>query len=326
MPATVWRGHLSFGLVSVPVHLAVAARPERVEFHMVNPDTGSRIHQKIVDASSGKEVKRNKLVKAAELEDGTTVFLTDDDLKSILPASSKTMEVLEFVDLEDVDPIYFEASYYLLPDGESGEKPYYLLMEALKKMDHAAVAKMVRAQREYLVLIRPSRGGLTLHTLFYEDEVRDVEEYGEFEETKVGAKELELACQIIDSMTSEFEPEKYHDSYREAVGELLEAKSKGQTLETPEAPAAKPTSDLLAALKASLKKGKAKPAARRVEPKSRESEKAKSAAKSKPKATTKSGSKGKAASRSSSGKSGAAVKGSTSAKNSKSTAKKRKTG
>lgn len=313
MPATVWRGHLSFGLVSVPVHLAVAARPERVEFHMVNPDTGSRIQQKIIDASSGKEVKRNTLVKAAELEDGTSVFLTDDDLKSILPASSKTMEVLEFVSLHDVDPIYFEASYYLLPDGESGEKPYYLLMEALKKMDHAAVAKMIRAQREYLVLIRPSRGGLTLHTLFYEDEVRDVEEYGEFENPKVGAAELKLACQIIESMTSEFQPEKYHDSYREAVGELLEAKSKGQTLEVVEAPAPKPTNDLLAALKASLKKDKAKPAARRVEPKKKAAEKAKAASKSKPKAVKTS-------------KTAASAKSSKTAKSKKAASKKRKTG
>ncbi len=280
---------------------------------MVNPDTGSRIHQKIVDASNGKEVKRNKLVKAAELEDGTMVFLTDDDLKSILPASSKTMEVLEFVDLEDVDPIYFEASYYLLPDGESGEKPYYLLMEALKKMAHAAVAKMIRAQREYLVLIRPSRGGLTLHTLFYEDEVRDVEEYGEFDNPKVGAAELKLACQIIESMTSKFQPEKYHDSYREAVGELLEAKSNGQTLEAVEAPAPKPTSDLLAALKASLKKGKAKPAARRVEPKKKPAEKAKAETKSKPKVVKAS-------------RTAASAKSSKTARSKKAVSKKRKTG
>lgn len=253
MASTIWKGYLSFGLVSVPVRLAAAARPERVEFHLVNPETGSRIRQKTVDAGSGKEIKRSQLVKASKLDDGRTVYLTDEDLDSILPASSKSMDVLEFVKLEDVDPLYFDASYYLLPDGSGGDRPYHVLRRALEKMEHAAVAKMVRAQREYMVLIRPSRGGLTLHTLFYEDEIRDVEGYGEAAESEVDEKELELACLFIEAMAGRFQPEKYHDSYREAVMELLEAKSKGQTLVAPEAPAAKPTGDLMAALKASLK-------------------------------------------------------------------------
>lgn len=295
MASTVWRGHLSFGLVAIPIRLAVAARPEKVEFHMVNPDTGSRIHQKVVDASSGKEVKRSKLVKAATLEDGSTVYLTDEDIKTILPASSKTMEVLEFVELEKVDPVYFDASYYLLPDGEAGEKPYYLLMQALKKEDHAAVAKMVRAQREYLVIIRPSRGGLTLHTLFYEDEVREVEEYGEFDDVKVDDKELDLACQFIQSLAVDFHPEKYHDSYREAVAELLQAKAQGQTLVAPEAPAVKPTSDLMAALRASLKMNKSKKTEPRVAPKEHVVAKAKAKAKAKTKPAKKAKSKAKPA-------------------------------
>lgn len=259
MASTVWRGHLSFGLVSVPVRLAAAARPERVEFHMVNPETGHRIRQKVVDAGNGKEVPRNQLVKAAELDDGRTVYLTAEDLQSILPASSKTIEVLEFVKLEDVDPVYFDASYYLIPDGNAGDKPYHLLMRALEEEQHAALAKMVRSQREYLVIIRPARGGLTLHTLFYEDEVREVEEYGESEPVEVGKQELELARQFVQAMAVDFHPEKYHDSYREAVLELLEAKAKGQTLVTPEAPVAKPTSDLMAALKASLQMNKKPP-------------------------------------------------------------------
>jgi DNA end-binding protein Ku len=252
MASTVWKGHLSFGLVSVPIRLVAAARPVKVSFHMVNPQTGSRIQQKTFDASTGKEIKRSELVKAAELDDGRTVYLTDDDLKAILPASSKQMEVLEFVKLEDVDPVYFDASYYLLPDGQAGDKPYHLLTRALEEEDHAAIAKMVRSQREYLVLIRPSRGGLTLHTLFYEDEVRGVDGYGEDDGVKVDDKELKLARMFIQAMAAEFEPEKYEDSYRNAVVELLQAKAEGQTLVTPEAPAARPTGDLMEALKASL--------------------------------------------------------------------------
>ena len=259
MASTVWKGHLSFGLVSVPVRLVAAAREVKVSFHMVNPDTGSRIIQKTFDQSTGEEVKRGQLVKAAELDDGRTVYLTDADLKGILPASSKQMDVLEFVQLEEVDPVYFDASYYLLPDGQAGDKPYHLLTKALEEENHAAVAKMVRSQREHLVLIRPSRGGMTLHTLFYEDEVRAVDGYGESSNTEVDPKELKLARMFIQAMSAEFEPAKYEDSYRKAVLELLQAKADGQTIATPEAPAARPTGDLMEALKASLGMAKKPP-------------------------------------------------------------------
>lgn len=259
MASTVWKGHLSFGLVSVPVRLVAAAREVKVSFHMVNPETGSRIQQKTFDASTGKELKRGDLVKAAELDDGRTVYLTDSDLKAVLPASSKQMEVLEFVKLEEVDPVFFDASYYLLPDGQAGDKPYHLLTKALQDEEHAALAKMVRSQREYLVLIRPSRGGLTLHTLFYEDEVRTVDGYGSQSDVKVDEKELKLARMFIQAMSAEFEPGKYEDSYRKAVVELLHAKAEGQTLTAPDVPVARPTGDLMEALKASLGMAKKPP-------------------------------------------------------------------
>lgn len=258
MASTVWKGHLSFGLVSVPVRLVAAAREVKVSFHMVNPETGSRINQRTFDQSTGQEIKRGQLVKAADLDDGRTVYLTDDDLKSILPASSKQMDVLEFVKLEEVDPVYFDASYYLLPDGQAGDKPYHLLTKALEEENHAAVAKMVRSQREHLVLIRPSRGGMTLHTLFYEDEVRGVDGYGE-SSAEVDDKELKLARMFIQAMSAEFEPSKYEDNYRKAVVNLLQAKADGQTVATPEAPAARPTGDLMEALKASLGMAKKPP-------------------------------------------------------------------
>ena len=280
MASTVWKGHLSFGLVSVPVRLVAAAREVKVSFHMVVPATGSRIQQKTFDASTGKEVKRSELVKAAELDDGRVVYLTDDDLKAILPASSKQMEVLEFVKLEDVDPVYFDASYYLLPDGQAGDKPYHLLAKALTEENHAAVAKIVRSQREYLVLVRPSRGGLTLHTLFYEDEVRAVDGYGAEPAQAVDEKELKLARMFVQAMAAEFEPGKYQDSYRKAVLELLQAKAEGQTIATPEAPVARPTGDLMEALKASLGMMK-KPPQREKEP-ARGEEEAEAQTKSKP--------------------------------------------
>lgn len=281
MASTVWKGHLSFGLVSVPVRLVAAAREVKVSFHMVNPDTGSRINQKTFDQSTGEEVKRGQLVKAAELDDGRTVYLTDADLKGILPASSKQMDVLEFVQLEEVDPVYFDASYYLLPDGQAGDKPYHLLTKALEEENHAAVAKMVRSQREHLVLIRPSRGGMTLHTLFYEDEVRAVDGYGESSNTEVDPKELKLARMFIQAMSAEFEPAKYEDSYRKAVLELLQAKADGQTIATPEAPAARPTGDLMEALKASLGMAKKPPQSEAAAAKTEAKAKAKSSKKAK---------------------------------------------
>ena len=281
MASTVWKGHLSFGLVSVPVRLVAAAREVKVSFHMVNPDTGSRIIQKTFDQSTGEEVKRGQLVKAAELDDGRTVYLTDADLKGILPASSKQMDVLEFVQLEEVDPVYFDASYYLLPDGQAGDKPYHLLTKALEEENHAAVAKMVRSQREHLVLIRPSRGGMTLHTLFYEDEVRAVDGYGESSNTEVDPKELKLARMFIQAMSAEFEPAKYEDSYRKAVLELLQAKADGQTIATPEAPAARPTGDLMEALKASLGMAKKPPQSEAAAAKTEAKAKAKSSKKAK---------------------------------------------
>ena len=281
MASTVWKGHLSFGLVSVPVRLVAAAREVKVSFHMVNPDTGSRIIQKTFDQSTGEEVKRGQLVKAADLDDGRTVYLTDADLKGILPASSKQMDVLEFVQLEEVDPVYFDASYYLLPDGQAGDKPYHLLTKALEEENHAAVAKMVRSQREHLVLIRPSRGGMTLHTLFYEDEVRAVDGYGESSNTEVDPKELKLARMFIQAMSAEFEPAKYEDSYRKAVLELLQAKADGQTIATPEAPAARPTGDLMEALKASLGMAKKPPQSEAAAAKTEAKAKAKSSKKAK---------------------------------------------
>src|SRR5690606_7186048 len=138
----------------------------------------SRVKQKLYDPVADKEVERKSLVKGAEIEDGRYVIISDEDIAKITPKSSKTMDVLEFVKLEDVDPVYFDASYYLIPDGEAGEKPYYLLAQALEQEGYAAIARMIRAQRESVVIVRPSQGGMMLHTLFYADEVRAVPEYG----------------------------------------------------------------------------------------------------------------------------------------------------
>lgn len=251
MASTVWKGHLTFGLISVPVRLSVAARPKRVSFNMVNPKTMSRVKQQLVDATSGEAVSRKELAKGAELEDGSYVLITEEDIAKVTPKTSKTMEVLEFVKLDDVDPVYFDASYHLAPDGEAGEKPYHLLTRALEEEQHVAIAKMIRSGREYTVCIRPSGGALMLHTLFYDDEVRSVEgvEPGSVE---IGEQELDLGRMFVQRLAAEWEPSKYHDTYRRALEDLVKAKSEGRETVALPAEAAPPALDLMAALKASL--------------------------------------------------------------------------
>lgn len=261
MASTVWKGHLTFGLISVPVRLVVAARPERVHFNMLNPETMSRVKQKLYDPVADKDVERKNLVKGAEIEDGRYVIITDEDIQKITPKTSKTMDVLEFVKLDDVDPVYFDASYYLIPDGEAGEKPYYLLAQALEQEGYAAIARMVRAQRESVVIVRPSGGGMMLHTLFYADEVRAVPEFGHPENVEIQEKELELGRMFVKSLAAEFEPEKYKDKYREALTEMIAARARGEEVQAVPTPSAPPAMDLMAALKASLELPDKKPAA-----------------------------------------------------------------
>ena len=261
MASTVWKGHLTFGLISVPVRLTVAARSKRMSFNMVNPETMSRVKQQLWDPVSEKVVSRKELAKGAELPDGTYVLITEDEIKNVTPKTSKTMEVLEFVKLDEVDPVYFDASYYLLPDGDAGGKPYYLLTQALEKEQHCAIAKMIRAGRESIVVVRPSGGGMMLHTLFYADEVRTVEDFGDPKEVEVGEKELELACMFVQQLAQDYEPSKYHDTYRRALEELVAAKSEGRELATVPQAATPPAMDLMAALKASLELPDKKPAA-----------------------------------------------------------------
>lgn len=254
--STVWKGHLTFGLVSAPIRLLAAARTQKVSFSSVNPVTGARTQQKLFDAATGQELKRGDLVKVTELDDGREVYLTDADLAGLLKESSSTMQVLEFVKLEEVDPVFFDASYYVLPDGKVGDGPYHLLEQALRKEKRAAVAKMIRSQREYLVLIRAARGGLTLHTLFYDAEVREVEGYGQPPAGDVDEAELALARRLLRAMTVEFEPGKYSDAYRAALLELIQARAEMQTITTTSATVTPPAGGLKEALKDSIKAAK----------------------------------------------------------------------
>jgi len=256
MAVTVWKGHMTFGLVSVPLRLYPAARAEHVHFNQLHAPCGSRVKQSLMCPKCERTVERRELLRGAEVEEGRFVIVEDADLAAAAPKPEKALEILEFVKLEQVDPVYFDASYYLVPEGTAGERPYYLLFRALREMGHAAIARLVRQQREHHVIVRPARDGLMMHTLFYADEVRRVAEYGHPEHVEVVERELEIAKLFIQTLATDFEPGKYHDRYRESLVQVIRAKAMG--LEPTEAPPAAlpPASDLMAALKASLEQVK----------------------------------------------------------------------
>jgi DNA end-binding protein Ku len=258
MASTVWKGHLTFGLVSLPVKLYSAARSETVSFNQLHKSDHSRVKQVLYCQVEDKPVPRSELVKGYEYEKDKYVVVDEEEIKKVAPKTAKTMEILEFVKQSEVDPVYFESSYYLAPD-EAGEKPYCLLFEALRRSGYIALAKIAMHNREHIVILRPGKHGMMMHTMYYKDEVRQTEEF-RTDTSLVKDKELELAMALIDSLTAPFEPEKYKDTYRENLKAMIDAKVAGK--ETVAAPAAQhlaPVVDILEALKMSLAEGKKPP-------------------------------------------------------------------
>ncbi len=259
MASTVWKGHLTFGLVSLPVKLYSAARAETVSFNQLHKADGSRIKQVIFCQAEDKQIPRSEIVKGYEYEKDKYVVVDDEEIKKVAPRTAKTMEILEFVKSSEVDPLYFESSYYLAPD-DAGEKPYALLFKALKESRYVGVAKIAMHNREHIVILRPGASGILLHTMYYTDEIRKVDEF-RTDTSLIREPELKLANTLIESLAAEFEPEKYKDNYRANLMKLIEAKKAGQQIVEPPAPAhMAPVVDILEALKMSLEKTK-KPAA-----------------------------------------------------------------
>src|SRR6516164_2380705 len=257
MAASVWKGHLTFGLVSFPIRLFSAARSETVSFNLLHKDDHSRIRQVTFCQAEDKPVSRNELVKGYEYEKDHYVVIDEEDIKNVAPKTAKVMEILEFVKAEQVDPIYLESSYYVAPE-EGGEKPYALLFQALRESKFYALAKVAMHNREHIIILRPGAKGILSHTMYYQDEIRQVEEFRT--DTGLGKeKELEMAKMLISSLEADFEPAKYHDTYRDNLQKMIEAKIEGKkVVETPEAKVA-PVIDIMEALKRSLAE-KRKPA------------------------------------------------------------------
>lgn len=263
MASTVWKGYLTFGLISIPIRLFAAARSEKISFNQLHKTCHTRLKQQLYCPSCEEVVPRSDIVKGYEYAKDSYVLVEDEELKKLAPQSAQSMEIQEFVRLDEVDPLHYDSSYYVVPD-EPGRKAYHLLFQTMEESGYVAVAKLSMHQREYTVLVRPRDHGLTLHTMHYAPDIRAVEGYGKVDGVEIKPQELELAKKLVDSLAGPFEPEKYSDSFQARLKEMIEAKQQGQEVATAEPVRKAPIIDLMEALQKSLaEKGAApkKPAA-----------------------------------------------------------------
>jgi DNA end-binding protein Ku len=248
--ATVWKGHLTFGLISIPVRLFAAARGERVSFNQLHNVCHSRLKQPLFCPVCNRNVERSEIVKGYEYDKDQYVLFGEQELDKIEPPSARVMEILEFVKIDEVDPLYLDASYYLSPE-DPGLKAYTLLMKAMQETGYGAIAKLTMHQREHIVVIRPGAKTLTLHTMFYSNEVRAAEAL-QTDKIEVKDQEKKLAQQLIQSLAASFQPDKYRDEYSDTVRAMISAKLQGQEVTQTPQPHLAPVIDLMEALKKSL--------------------------------------------------------------------------
>jgi DNA end-binding protein Ku len=255
MARAIWSGAISFGLVNVPVKLYSATSPKTVRFHQLSSKTGVRIRQQRVDPSTGEEVPYEEIVKGYEITPDRYVRVEPEELDALDPKATKTIDIEEFVDLEEIDPIYYDHSYYLAPTA-GGAKAYRLLLDAMRESGRVGIGRVVLRSKQQLCALRPTGEVLTLTTMLWGDEVLSPERLDELEsaaESEPSDRELKMAEQLIQSLSGPFEPDKFHDEYRERVLDLVERKAAGEEIAVQpqaEEPAAAP--DLMAALEASL--------------------------------------------------------------------------
>jgi DNA end-binding protein Ku len=256
MPRAIWTGAISFGMVSVPVKLYSAVDRKTVRFHQLSGKSGVRVSQKRIDPQSGEEVPYQSLVKGYEIAPDRYVVIEPGELETLQPKKTKTIEIEDFVELSQIDPVYYDHPYYLAP-GPGGAKPYRLLLEAMRETDKVAIARVVIRSKEQLVAVRPMGDALGMATMLFADEVLAsdrIDELADAAEVKTTKRELDVAKQLVDSLTGDFEPEKYHDTYRADVLAMIERKAQGEQIAVqPTAEeVSEPAPDLMSALKASL--------------------------------------------------------------------------
>lgn len=257
MPRATWSGAISFGLVTVPVRLYTAVSRKSVRFNQLDQRTGSRIKRKWVSALDGEEVPNDELVRGYEITSGNFVTISDEELRSLDPEASRTIDIVEFVDLAEIEPLMYDNAYFLEPD-ELAAKAYKVLVTALERAQKVAIARIVMRNKEYLAAVRPSDGVLVLSTMCYADEVNSVEEIDGIAKAasiEISDAEIAMAEQLISTLEADFDPGKYSDGYRERVLEMIQRKSDGEEImvvDDQEQEASAQVVDLMAALEASV--------------------------------------------------------------------------
>ncbi len=258
MARPTWKGSISFGLVNVPVQLYTAVRSQDIRFRQLHGKTRARVKQQRIDVETGEEVDYDDLVKGYETEDGRYVIVDPDELRQLDPEASELIDIQDFVELADIDPLYYERPYYLAPNGKAAAKPYRLLVDAMTREGKVAIASFVMRNKEYLAAIRAHDGLLILSTMHHADEVvdpADLDVEGLIGDVEVREREVEMAQRLIDSLVTDFDPDAYEDTYRQRLLEFLEAKAEGQDIELPEVERDRGgVIDLTAALEQSLER------------------------------------------------------------------------
>jgi DNA end-binding protein Ku len=254
MARTIWKGSLSFGLVNVPIGVYPATQDKSIHFNQFEKGTSDRIRYKKVNERTGQEVESADIVKGFDLGGGDYVMLTDDELAAAEPERSRQIEITDFVDLDEIDPVFYRTTYYLAPEGNGSDKPYALLRKAMKDSRKVGIATMVMRNKEYLVAIRPEGDVLALETMFFADEVRSPnQELPRIpDDADLTDREIKMANVLIDSMESEWDPERFHDTHRQKVESLIEEKSQGKVIVATKSASAPKIVDLMEALQASI--------------------------------------------------------------------------
>jgi DNA end-binding protein Ku len=253
MASSAWKGFITFGLISIPVKLFPAARSARVGLHQLHKVCKTRLKQPLFCPSCNRIVERSEIVKGYEYEDGKYVVIDPEEIKKITPESARSMEILAFVEESEIDPLFFDSSYFVVPDGE-GKKAYQLLLKTMEDKDRVAIAKITMHQREYTVFLRPYDHGIALHTMYFANEIREAPGYGKIENVKLSPQEIKLADQLVDNLSEPFNLKKYHDEFETRLKALIEAKQKGREIAATPRPERAPVIDMMAALKKSLEK------------------------------------------------------------------------
>jgi DNA end-binding protein Ku len=258
MPKALWNGYISFGLVTIPVSLVTAVRDKAVHFHLLHPEDGARLHQKLVCPFDAKEVGRKQAARGYEVSPGEYVIIEDEELRALEPKKSRMIEISDFVAMDEIDPIYYERPYYLVPQ-EGGDKAYSLLLQAMVEKNRIGIGKFVFHEREHVVTLRPLDGILCMEIMRFADEIVSREGLQDIsgEENGADKKQLQLAKQLIDALAADFDAEKYKDDYRDAVLDLIERKARGEKIVVAPAEVEEgKVVDLMAALERSLKQVK----------------------------------------------------------------------